>query len=413
MLIPHYVVLYFLAIAVEAVAFIGWWGALFTGQLPEFAESFLSGFMRWMVRVQAYALLLTDQYPPFSLGDEPGYPVRIAIPARDRLNRVAVLFRIILVIPASLLLGVLQYGGMTIVAFIAWLIALITGKLPSSLHLAYTAMLRYGARVNCYLFMLTATYPGGLFGDGAVAPAGGPAPLVGDLDRGGLDEQAPADPAASGDEAAVYPGEETPAAETPADGTPGDPAASHPADWRLSLTPDARQLLGGFIWIGAMLWVAEIILVPVIAAHWGNATNTPNVITTSNAFDAGTAALDKVAVASNTLSSAATKYLETTQACSTTACLEAADAQLAAAFTSFASTVRGTPMPPSAVAAANVAYWDATRTAQALTQVSHLSPTLSGDQYDSAVSSIMGSAPTGPQSQQDLQALATALMSSV
>jgi hypothetical protein len=161
-----------------------------------------------------------------------------------------------------------------------------------------------------------------------------------------------------------------------------------------------------------MLWAAEIILVPIVVAHSRNATSNPNVITTSDAFDAGTTALDKVAVANNTLSSAATKYLETTQACASTACLEAADAQMAAAFTSFAGTVRGTPMPPSAVAAANAAYWDATRTAQAFTQASHLSPTLTGDQYDSAVSGILGSAPTGPQDQQDLQALGTALMSS-
>src|SRR6202000_2475724 len=80
MLIPHFVVLYILAIAAGVVLFIGWWGALFTGRLPEFAVSYLSGYTRWSVRVQAYELLLTDHYPPFSLSDEPDHPGRIAIP---------------------------------------------------------------------------------------------------------------------------------------------------------------------------------------------------------------------------------------------------------------------------------------------------------------------------------------------
>ena len=43
--------------------------------------------------------LLTDRYPPFSL-DDVEYPVRPILPGRGPLNRVSVLFRIILAIPA-------------------------------------------------------------------------------------------------------------------------------------------------------------------------------------------------------------------------------------------------------------------------------------------------------------------------
>ena len=67
LVVPHMFLLFFLGIAALVVAFLGWWGALFTGRLPEFAVSFLSGYMRWTTRVQAYGLLLTDQYPPFRL----------------------------------------------------------------------------------------------------------------------------------------------------------------------------------------------------------------------------------------------------------------------------------------------------------------------------------------------------------
>ena len=168
--VPHYFVLYFLGIAAGVVAFIGWWGALFTGLLPDFAVTFMTGYIRWSTRVQAYVMLLTDAYPPFSFEDDPGYPVRLVAGQRDRLNRLAVFFRLILVIPASILRALVVFGG-EIVSFIAWLITLIAGQMPASLHQAYTAVLRYSARLDCYFYLLTPAYPGGLFGDGPAGPS--------------------------------------------------------------------------------------------------------------------------------------------------------------------------------------------------------------------------------------------------
>ena len=44
------------------------------------------GAFRWGYRVYAYVFLLTDEYPPFSLEDDPNYPVRVEIdyPEQDR-----------------------------------------------------------------------------------------------------------------------------------------------------------------------------------------------------------------------------------------------------------------------------------------------------------------------------------------
>jgi hypothetical protein len=67
MLIPHVIVLYLLSIAAAVVLFISWVAALFTGSVPAGMHNFLTGVLRWQTRVGAYALLLTDQYPPFSL----------------------------------------------------------------------------------------------------------------------------------------------------------------------------------------------------------------------------------------------------------------------------------------------------------------------------------------------------------
>src|SRR5664279_4480586 len=78
--IPHIIVLWVLGIAAEVVALICWFAALFSGRLP-------------------------DVYPPFELADAQ-YPVRLHAQPGP-LNRLAVLFRIILVIPAWIVGAVL------------------------------------------------------------------------------------------------------------------------------------------------------------------------------------------------------------------------------------------------------------------------------------------------------------------
>jgi Domain of unknown function (DUF4389) len=66
--IPHYVVLFFLHIAVVVCVIIAWFAILFTGRYPRSLFDFVVGVYRWSNRVVAYALILTtDKYPPFSL----------------------------------------------------------------------------------------------------------------------------------------------------------------------------------------------------------------------------------------------------------------------------------------------------------------------------------------------------------
>lgn len=66
--IPHYVVLFFLDIGVLVAAVIAWFAIIFTGHYPRSLFDFIEGVIRWHNRVGAYAfLLITDQYPPFSL----------------------------------------------------------------------------------------------------------------------------------------------------------------------------------------------------------------------------------------------------------------------------------------------------------------------------------------------------------
>jgi uncharacterized protein DUF4389 len=68
LIIPHLIVLVFLAIAAYVVVFIAFFAILFTGRYPRGMFDFVTGVLRWSVRVNAYAQwLMTDRYPPFSL----------------------------------------------------------------------------------------------------------------------------------------------------------------------------------------------------------------------------------------------------------------------------------------------------------------------------------------------------------
>jgi hypothetical protein len=66
--IPHYVALFFLGIAAVGAVVAAWFAVVFTGRYPRGIFNFVEGVLRWALRVEAYAfLLITDEYPPFSL----------------------------------------------------------------------------------------------------------------------------------------------------------------------------------------------------------------------------------------------------------------------------------------------------------------------------------------------------------
>jgi hypothetical protein len=66
--IPHYIVLFFLDIAMVIAVIIAWFAILFRGEYPRELFDFVEGVMRWNNRVIGYAAtLVTDQYPPFRL----------------------------------------------------------------------------------------------------------------------------------------------------------------------------------------------------------------------------------------------------------------------------------------------------------------------------------------------------------
>ena len=65
--IPHAICLFFLGIGWFVTSVIAWFAILITGEYPQGLYNFGMGVFRWQMRVEAYMLLLVDQYPPFSL----------------------------------------------------------------------------------------------------------------------------------------------------------------------------------------------------------------------------------------------------------------------------------------------------------------------------------------------------------
>jgi hypothetical protein len=65
--IPHIIALFFVLLAWGFTTIAAWFMILFTGSYPQGMYEFAVGALRWRLRVEAYMLLMVDEYPPFSL----------------------------------------------------------------------------------------------------------------------------------------------------------------------------------------------------------------------------------------------------------------------------------------------------------------------------------------------------------
>jgi hypothetical protein len=174
LVIPVAIVLYVFGIVASIAILIAWFAIVITGRYPAGLFKFVADFNRFVARVTAYAALLTDVYPPFNGADDPAYPVRMAFSGPlESYSRLKTLFRIILAIPIMILryvMGLLLEIG----AFAAWVVIVVTGKMPRGLFDLMVLANSYTARSDAYLYLLTETYPP--FQDEQTRAAGTPPP---------------------------------------------------------------------------------------------------------------------------------------------------------------------------------------------------------------------------------------------
>jgi hypothetical protein len=163
--LPLFIALGIIGVGVFFAVIVGWFAALITGRAPLFVRQITTYYLHRTLDFYAFAFLLTDRFPAgVAPDDRPDLPVQIFVPEATHLNRWAVLFRIILVIPVYLLASFVIFG-LAVFIFFMWIVTLLTGWLPASVHDAYRAAIRFQIRVTAYLYLLVPTYPAGLFGD--------------------------------------------------------------------------------------------------------------------------------------------------------------------------------------------------------------------------------------------------------
>jgi hypothetical protein len=158
--IPWIIVAAFWGILFIFTHLFAWVAVTILGRYPQWLYEFNSGVVRFSIRVSAWLYLQTDAWPPFTLADDDSYPIRVKIaPAATQQSRLKAFFRIILVLPAAL---VLSYGTSYIqlaAGFVAWLTIVFRGYLPAGVNSMMTFVNSYHARVFGYLAILTDAYP--------------------------------------------------------------------------------------------------------------------------------------------------------------------------------------------------------------------------------------------------------------
>jgi hypothetical protein len=206
LLIPHYVVLFFLWVAFVVVTVIAFFAILFTGRYPRPLFDFNLGVLRWSWRVHYYGYwaLGTDRYPPFTLADVPDYPAHLDVAYPQQLSRGLIFVKWLLAIPHFLVVSVFVGGGLWLgtrgggtdgawddggsagvslvglLVLIAGIVLLFTGRYPKAIYDFVLGMDRWALRVTPYVALMTDRYPpfrldmGG--NDPAALPPGPPSP---------------------------------------------------------------------------------------------------------------------------------------------------------------------------------------------------------------------------------------------
>jgi hypothetical protein len=146
----------FLGAVAYLLAIVSWFTIVIGGSHIPAIRQYTTFYLRWRVRALAYLMLLEDRYPPF--GDA-AYPASLTfVDAESPRNRLTVGFRLILIIPHAIVVGLLSIAWW-VTSFVAWFAILITGNYPQGLYDFGVGVLRWFIRVEAYLLLLVDEYP--------------------------------------------------------------------------------------------------------------------------------------------------------------------------------------------------------------------------------------------------------------
>jgi hypothetical protein len=156
LVIPHLLWLMLWGVAAYLAVLVAWVVGIFMGRIPNGLHDFMAAFLRYENHVFAYVSLAADPYPAFT--SDASYPVDLQIEPAASQNRLTILFRVLLAIPALIVVYVLRLVA-EVVAFLAWFYALFTGGMNRGMRDLLVYWLRYEAQTVGYLLLLTSRYP--------------------------------------------------------------------------------------------------------------------------------------------------------------------------------------------------------------------------------------------------------------
>jgi hypothetical protein len=167
LLIPHFICLILLWITVVLATIAVFFVLLFTGRYPRGLFDWNVGVLRWTWRVSfyGYSALATDRYPPFTMGEAPDYPARLAIDYPEHQRRGLPLIGCwLLGLPQYVIAGLLLGGNRTpglvaILVFVVAMLLLFKNRYPRDVFNVLMGFNRWAVRVGAYALLMTPQYP--------------------------------------------------------------------------------------------------------------------------------------------------------------------------------------------------------------------------------------------------------------
>ena len=148
-----------------AAALLAWFAILARGNAPRGLRDLTAFTLGYAAQAAAYLFLLTPRYPtsdpklaePYA--ELPQHPIRMVVDDDLARPRLTVLFRLFLAIPHFVWI-LLWTIAIVFVAFVAWILALVLGRVPEPLHRFLAAYIRYATHLVAFVYVIGRRFPG-------------------------------------------------------------------------------------------------------------------------------------------------------------------------------------------------------------------------------------------------------------